>query len=194
MQTENNISKENNEEVYYAKKMEVLNLIEDFFIVSKKTIVKYLNGDTKLCGRILNNLIRSNKISTNDNEIFVIHKGLLSKVEDLEIYKKLLLIYVTLKEQNPIGEYVFPDDKYIKMTFEAGGELFDVIYVKYGQENSINQVLRMKERYLPPEDKESLNRIVLIDDEEQISKLNINGTRQFVTIDFEENIKFIPCN
>ena len=62
MQTENNISKENNEEVYYAKKMEVLNLIEDFFIVSKKTIVKYLNGDTKLCGRILNNLIRSNKI------------------------------------------------------------------------------------------------------------------------------------
>ena len=81
------------------------------------------------------------------------------------------------------AEYHFAGDFPVKLSFFADCEMYDVIYVPYGQEMVISHVLKGQ-----PE--EASRRIILIDGQEQIPEINIANTAGFCTVDADGGVHY----
>lgn len=162
-------------------KKRIISLINDFGEVTKTQLMSYI-GDRDVCGQALGSLMKNKKISYDVSRDVYMLEGCTDH-ERLELWgaRKALAVYIDYMSYDA-GEYVLSPDSDIIMTFELNGILVDIIYVRFGKELSIGNILRMKERYLSPKDRETISRIVIVDKEKQIPEIDIVGTQAFVLI------------
>ena len=72
-------------------------------------------------------------------------------------------------------EYHAPGDFPVKLIFFANGELYEIVYAASGQEALINHALR--------DDRSGGRRIILIDNPEDIRRIDCPGISGFCTVD-----------
>ena len=72
-------------------------------------------------------------------------------------------------------EYHAPGDFPVKLIFFANGELYEIVYAASGQEALINHALR--------DDRSGGHRIILVDNPEDIRRIDCPGISGFCTVD-----------
>lgn len=72
-------------------------------------------------------------------------------------------------------EYHAPGDFPVKLIFFANGELYEIVYAASGQEALINHALR--------DDRSGGRRIILVDNPEDIRRIDCPGISGFCTVD-----------
>lgn len=167
---------------------EITKLFLDFGEIYKIDIMNYfLEEPAEAISRAMHQLIKQRKIRIIDLKSELYRYNGFTEQEIIDKYpaRKCFRIYMDYKDDGA-GLYVISPDKDIAMTFEMNGTLIDIVYVPFGTEVNYGTILRMKERYLPDEDKEELCRIVMLDKKNQAKDLDkINGTQIYVVMDPE---------
>lgn len=167
-------------DAFDEKKAAVVKLLNDFGFMTKAQIL-YFVGDDTLGGQVISSLKSEHRIlPLADTEYFTTDECMLDDYKKdpftVGIHSRMLWIYLEFLCKYGAGEYALCTDSSIYLTFECGGQLVDVLYVRLNTEDETNRHFRMVERYLPPEERDQLKRIVLIDLKKQIPNIKITGT------------------
>lgn len=83
-------------------------------------------------------------------------------------------------------EYHAPGDFPVKLIFFANGELYEIVYAASGQEALINHALR--------DDRSGGRRIILVDNPEDIRRIDCPGISGFCTVDAAGQVHYFTPN
>lgn len=81
------------------------------------------------------------------------------------------------------AEYHSPSDFPVKITFFAGGEVYEIIYVPYGREILMNHALAVK-------DETEARRVILVDRPAQIGAIHIPNTCGFCRVEPDGAVQY----
>ena len=170
---------------------EVEAFIQDFVYVKKEHVIKFLGGDVETAGRVLHALTNRCRIY-QVNEEYTPEKWPRKKTAYDYDMQKALWVFLDIRSKREVGSYVAAINGNILMSFEMGGELYDILCVHINEESSKSVDIFNQDRSIPlaingKEIRNKMNRIVIIDDPKQKKNISIQNA-VFVRVDSEGKV------
>lgn len=184
-----------------------INLINEIRFVKETQLQKFLKIDENTTDNLINSLIRrgyAKKISVL-NDTYIVPYNYLYNEKEFEKTKneviengKALDLLIHISKRNVVTEYYLCSKKPVNLVFiceftnrdtkEREYKLFEIMYVKKGNE-TISNILADRLLYATNEDS-SLTPInfVIVDDEQQIDKLRLDNVGGYFTINDDGSI------
>lgn len=184
-----------------------INLINGIRFVKETQLQKFLKIDENTTDNLINSLIRrgyAKKISAL-NDTYIVPYNYLYNEKEFEKTKneviengKALDLLIHISKRNVVTEYYLCSKKPVNLVFiceftnrdtkEREYKLFEIMYVKKGNE-TISNILADRLLYATNEDS-SLTPInfVIVDDEQQIDKLRLDNVGGYFTINDDGSI------
>lgn len=184
-----------------------INLINEIRFVKETQLQKFLKIDENTTDNLINSLIRrgyAKKISVF-NDTYIVPYNYLYNEKEFEKTKneviengKALDLLIHISKRNVVTEYYLCSKKPVNLVFiceftnrdtkEREYKLFEIMYVKKGNE-TISNILADRLLYATNEDS-SLTPInfVIVDDEQQIDKLRLDNVGGYFTINDDGSI------
>ena len=184
-----------------------INLINEIRFVKETQLQKFLKIDENTTDNLINSLIRrgyAKKISVL-NDTYIVPYNYLYNEKEFEKTKneviengKALDLLIHISKRNVVTEYYLCSKKPVNLVFiceftnrdtkEREYKLFEIMYVKKGNE-TISNILADRLLYATNEDS-SLTPInfVIVDDEQQIDKLRLDHVGGYFTINDDGSI------
>jgi len=184
-----------------------INLINEIRFVKETQLQKFLKIDENTTDNLINSLIRrgyAKKISAL-NDTYIVPYNYLYNEKEFEKTKneviengKALDLLIHISKRNVVTEYYLCSKKPVNLVFiceftnrdtkEREYKLFEIMYVKKGNE-TISNILADRLLYATNEDS-SLTPInfVIVDDEQQIDKLRLDNVGGYFTINDDGSI------
>lgn len=184
-----------------------INLINEIRFVKETQLQKFLKIDENTTDNLINSLIRrgyAKKISVL-NDTYIVPYNYLYNEKEFKKTKneviengKALDLLIHISKRNVVTEYYLCSKKPVNLVFiceftnrdtkEREYKLFEIMYVKKGNE-TISNILADRLLYATNEDS-SLTPInfVIVDDEQQIDKLRLDNVGGYFTINDDGSI------
>lgn len=184
-----------------------ISLINEIRFVKETQLQKFLKIDENTTDNLINSLIRrgyAKKISVL-NDTYIVPYNYLYNEKEFEKTKneviengKALDLLIHISKRNVVTEYYLCSKKPVNLVFiceftnrdtkEREYKLFEIMYVKKGNE-TISNILADRLLYATNEDS-SLTPInfVIVDDEQQIDKLRLDNVGGYFTINDDGSI------
>lgn len=184
-----------------------INLINEIRFVKETQLQRFLKIDESTTDNLINSLIRggyAKKISVL-NDTYIVPYDYLYNEKEFEKTKneviengKALDLLIHISKRNVVTEYYLCSKKPVNLVFiceftdrdtkEREYKLFEIMYVKKGNE-TISNILADRLLYAKNEDS-SLTPInfVIVDDEQQIDKLRLDNVGGYFTINDDGSI------
>ena len=184
-----------------------INLINEIRFVKETQLQKFLKIDENTTDNLINSLIRrgyAKEISVL-NDTYIVPYNYLYNEKEFEKTKneviengKALDLLIHISKRNVVTEYYLCSKKPVNLVFiceftnrdtkEREYKLFEIMYVKKGNE-TISNILADRLLYATNEDS-SLTPInfVIVDDEQQIDKLRLDNVGGYFTINDDGSI------
>jgi hypothetical protein len=159
------------EQIYSSEAVGLLNNIAMYRTLMDEQISRLYPGKEAVIKNLLAYLSRQGRIYRNPDKQRVSASAECDAQTDSGLIAAVwvLIDFINKAEHHFIGD--FP----VKISFFAGGELYEIIYAPYDREALINHALSGDE-------KSGARRIIIVDEPEQIDKLEIPGTAGFCTV------------
>ena len=184
-----------------------INLINEIRFVKETQLQKFLKIDENTTDNLINSLIRkgyAKKISVL-NDTYIVPYNYLYNEKEFEKTKneviengKALDLLIHISKRNVVTEYYLCSKKPVNLVFiceftnrdtkEREYKLFEIMYVKKGNE-TISNILADRLLYATNEDSSLIPiNFVIVDDEQQIDKLRLDNVGGYFTINDDGSI------
>jgi hypothetical protein len=153
--------------LYSREATELLRVITIYKSVTLEQVLRLYPGKREKTRTILKNLVRQGRAAQDaDGIVTAAETGDAPDTEMIAAFW-VLLDFIDRAEYHTAGE--FP----VKICFFADAEIYEIIYVRYGQEALVSHALHGDD---PP------RRIVIVADTAQIESVNISNTSGYCTV------------
>ncbi len=158
--------------------LKIVKLVSTYKVLTIEQVLRFFSKDNEKVKIIINNLIKNKRLYF-DEENKVLKPYEHKDIEvDIKLFKSfyILLEFVEKVKHHTVAEYPVS-------IFFFTNEIYEIIYVRDGDEALIKNILSKEETVA--------NKIIIVEDEKQIQKLRqISKVISFAVVDDNGNVKF----
>jgi hypothetical protein len=160
-------------ELYSREAAELLRVITTYKSVTLAQVLRLYPGKDEKIRAILTHLARQGRVTHGADGVLTAADG----APDAEMIAAfwVLLDFIDRAEYHTAGE--FP----VKISFFADADMYEIVYVRYGQEALVSHALHGGD---PP------RRIVLVEDTAAIENISIPNTSGYCTVDSDGAVTY----
>lgn len=161
------------EQIYSDEAADLLRTITMYRTLLEEQIYRLYPGKEKVTKNLLSHLVRQGRVHHDpENKRY----SVLADFETDSGMMKSLWILIDFIEK---VEFHTASDFPVKISFLAGGEMYDIIHIPYEQEQLMNHALSEKNEFPP-------RRILLVDDPEQIPNIHVSHVAGFCAVNEDD--------
>ena len=160
------------EQVYGKEAADILRNITTYHYIRHDQFLRLYPGKEDKIANLLSFFVKQGRIF-KDKNLPIYHDGTQAAAD----YEMIAAIWV-LTDFIDRADYHSSTDFPIKLIFIADGELYEVIYVESGNETLIEHAIAQQTN-------DAEKRIVIVENNEQIPRLNIPDVTAYCTVDMD---------
>lgn len=165
------------EQIYGQEAASLLRDITMYRALTKPQLLALYPGKAEKIEGLLNHLVRQGRIFYD-----AVNECYLADSQGQKDTGMIAAIWVLIDFIDEV-EFHSVSDFPAKLLFFAGGEVYEVVYVQLNQEALINQLWQQNEKDPP-------RRIVLVDEPEQIPRIQIPGCSGYCTVSLDGRVAY----
>ena len=168
-------------DIYGGEATELLRVMAEYKALQYEQVMLLFPGREERINNLFTNLRRQGRLwQSEDGKIIKV-------LEEVEINKGIVKAFWVLLDFIDFTEYHCSGSFPITLCFFLHAEFYEVIYIPQEQETLMQSILREQE-------KEPSKRIVIVDDSEQIDRLDIPGASGYCTVSDKGEILYYQKN